>query len=359
MKIIRAIALTTTLSRLGLRRMRPHRSCMSPRLSKSTPPPTRSGRPWRASIARTPGIRPSPRTRSSRGPNDTVGAVRLLTLKDGGTIKEKLLAFEPKARKFRYAILEGVLPVSDYTSTLTVTSAGQGQVDRHLDGAFQAQGHERQPGRQRERQDRDRHHHERLSRRTRESEENAGRRDAVSRSREPHRHDHERPRLLSSRRCRVVHADLRCADPGAGRGVAGDPIGTGCAGGRSDGIGQDLRGFPRRHRSARQGGIGPGALPDETRDRLCLAAEGAVQRHSSESRGAARGHRRGARGAWAFPRWPIRAVVRTGDTPQIERARMRRTAPHIVVTTPESLYILLTSESGRAMLVDLPHRDRR
>ena len=29
---------------------------------------------------------------------------------------------------------------------------------------------------------------------------------------------------------------------------------------------------------------------------------------------------------------------------------MRRTAPHIVVTTPESLYILLTSESGRAML---------
>ncbi|HEX4151354.1 MAG TPA: DEAD/DEAH box helicase [Steroidobacteraceae bacterium] len=47
---------------------------------------------------------------------------------------------------------------------------------------------------------------------------------------------------------------------------------------------------------------------------------------------------------------PIRSVVRTGDTPQTERARMRRTAPHIVVTTPESLYILLTSESGRAML---------
>ena len=54
--------------------------------------------------------------------------------------------------------------------------------------------------------------------------------------------------------------------------------------------------------------------------------------------------------ALGFPEVPIRAVVRTGDTPQIERARMRRTAPHIVVTTPESLYILLTSESGRAML---------
>jgi ATP-dependent Lhr-like helicase len=54
--------------------------------------------------------------------------------------------------------------------------------------------------------------------------------------------------------------------------------------------------------------------------------------------------------AMGLPDVPIRSVVRTGDTPQIERARMRRTAPHIVVTTPESLYILLTSESGRAML---------
>jgi ATP-dependent Lhr-like helicase len=47
---------------------------------------------------------------------------------------------------------------------------------------------------------------------------------------------------------------------------------------------------------------------------------------------------------------PIRANVRTGDTPQSERARMRRQPPHILVTTPESLYILLTSDSGRAML---------
>jgi ATP-dependent Lhr-like helicase len=46
----------------------------------------------------------------------------------------------------------------------------------------------------------------------------------------------------------------------------------------------------------------------------------------------------------------IRANVRTGDTPQSERARMRRQPPHILVTTPESLYILLTSDSGRAML---------
>ena len=46
----------------------------------------------------------------------------------------------------------------------------------------------------------------------------------------------------------------------------------------------------------------------------------------------------------------IRTFVRTGDTPTAERDRMRRRPPHIVVTTPESLYILLGSESGRAML---------
>ena len=46
----------------------------------------------------------------------------------------------------------------------------------------------------------------------------------------------------------------------------------------------------------------------------------------------------------------IRTWVRTGDTPASERERMRRRAPHILVTTPESLYVLLGSESGRAML---------
>src|SRR5262249_12768388 len=46
----------------------------------------------------------------------------------------------------------------------------------------------------------------------------------------------------------------------------------------------------------------------------------------------------------------IRVLVRTGDTPANERAAMSRKPPHIVVTTPESLYILLTSEGGRRML---------
>jgi ATP-dependent helicase Lhr and Lhr-like helicase len=46
----------------------------------------------------------------------------------------------------------------------------------------------------------------------------------------------------------------------------------------------------------------------------------------------------------------IRTAVRTGDTPSHLRTRMVKKPPHIFVTTPESLYILLTSEGGRRML---------
>ncbi|MFQ5699673.1 MAG: DEAD/DEAH box helicase, partial [Myxococcota bacterium] len=65
----------------------------------------------------------------------------------------------------------------------------------------------------------------------------------------------------------------------------------------------------------------------------------------------------------------IRAAVRTGDTPQRERQSMLRRPPHILVTTPESLYLLLTSEkarerlrSVRTLIVDEIHalaRDKR
>src|SRR5258706_9840649 len=54
--------------------------------------------------------------------------------------------------------------------------------------------------------------------------------------------------------------------------------------------------------------------------------------------------------AQGLPTVEIRSWVRTGDTPAGERVRAGKRPPHIVVTTPESLYILLGSESGRAML---------
>src|SRR5712691_6467631 len=46
----------------------------------------------------------------------------------------------------------------------------------------------------------------------------------------------------------------------------------------------------------------------------------------------------------------LRVLVRTGDTPSGQRTAMARRPPHILVTTPESMYLLLTSESGRRML---------
>ena len=49
----------------------------------------------------------------------------------------------------------------------------------------------------------------------------------------------------------------------------------------------------------------------------------------------------------------IRAVVRSGDTPASQRASMLKRPPHILVTTPESLYLLLTSVKGRVMLANV------
>src|SRR5687767_5261174 len=54
--------------------------------------------------------------------------------------------------------------------------------------------------------------------------------------------------------------------------------------------------------------------------------------------------------AMGLPEVNIRTLVRTGDTPASERTAMTKRPPHVVVTTPESLYILLTSEGGRRML---------
>jgi ATP-dependent Lhr-like helicase len=51
-----------------------------------------------------------------------------------------------------------------------------------------------------------------------------------------------------------------------------------------------------------------------------------------------------------IPLAPIRTALRTGDTPQAERRQMTRECPHILVTTPESLYILMTADKPRGIL---------
>jgi ATP-dependent Lhr-like helicase len=92
-----------------------------------------------------------------------------------------------------------------------------------------------------------------------------------------------------------------------------------------------------------------GALPDEVRviyvsPLKALSAD--IHKNLAEPR---REMRRIAEEA-GLPPVGITAAVRSGDTPQNERAAMLRTPPHILVTTPESLYLLLTAERSREML---------
>lgn len=70
------------------------------------------------------------------GENNKVGAERLLTLQDGGTIKEKLLSYNAKAKTFKYTIIEGVLPVTSYVSTVTVKAAGKEKSTVVWNGTF-------------------------------------------------------------------------------------------------------------------------------------------------------------------------------------------------------------------------------
>jgi ATP-dependent Lhr-like helicase len=76
------------------------------------------------------------------------------------------------------------------------------------------------------------------------------------------------------------------------------------------------------------------ALSNDIEKNLRLPMEG-IERWLFENSGRASG---------------IRAMVRTGDTTPGERQKMRKKPPQILVTTPESLYLLLTSDSGRDML---------
>ena len=92
-----------------------------------------------------------------------------------------------------------------------------------------------------------------------------------------------------------------------------------------------------------------GTLPDETRVVYVspLKALSADIRRNLQIPLAGIAARAAAEGA-ALP--PVRAELRTGDTPAAERTRMTRKPPHILVTTPESLYLLLTAGRGRELL---------
>src|SRR5205807_1656970 len=96
-------------------------------------------------------------------------------------------------------------------------------------------------------------------------------------------------------------------------------------------------------------GVTAGALPDETLV-VYVSPLKALSNDIQRNLEAPLAGIRAELAALGLPEIEIRTFVRTGDTPQHERARSAKRPPHIVVTTPESLYILLGSESGRRML---------
>jgi mxaD protein len=70
------------------------------------------------------------------GVNNQKGAVRVLSLRDGGTIREELIAHDDAGHSLTYRILEGVLPVSAYVSTIKVESAASGRSVVEWQGTF-------------------------------------------------------------------------------------------------------------------------------------------------------------------------------------------------------------------------------
>ncbi|WP_232081111.1 MULTISPECIES: DEAD/DEAH box helicase [unclassified Variovorax] len=96
-------------------------------------------------------------------------------------------------------------------------------------------------------------------------------------------------------------------------------------------------------------GLAPGGLPDET----TVVYVSPLKALSNDIRLNLEAPLAGIRAelaALGLPDVEIRSAVRTGDTPSRDRQQSLRQPPHILVTTPESLYVLLGSASGRRML---------
>jgi mxaD protein len=70
------------------------------------------------------------------GGNAQVGAVRKLTIKDGPSFTEKLLAYDDAGHSYRYQIVESPLPITDYVSKITVRSEGGGMTKVIWSGTF-------------------------------------------------------------------------------------------------------------------------------------------------------------------------------------------------------------------------------
>ncbi|MCK5438365.1 MAG: DEAD/DEAH box helicase, partial [Gemmatimonadetes bacterium] len=94
---------------------------------------------------------------------------------------------------------------------------------------------------------------------------------------------------------------------------------------------------------------GPGALPNETRVVYVSplkALSNDIEKNLAEPLAGIRAELE----RMGLPDVDIQTAVRTGDTPPAERQAHLKRPPHLFVTTPESLFILLTTRRGRQML---------
>lgn len=72
----------------------------------------------------------------TKGENNKPGAVRKLTVKDGPSFTEELLAFDPANHTYRYRIIESPLPLRDYVSRITVKPGAKGGSTVIWSGSF-------------------------------------------------------------------------------------------------------------------------------------------------------------------------------------------------------------------------------
>ncbi len=138
------------------------------------------------------------------------------------------------------------------------------------------------------------------------------------------------------------------ADRGPGRRLGGDRPRRPHAGGRADRVGQDAGRVPLvagpagRHAAA---GRPEAALPGALR----VPAEGARRRRRAQPARPAGRHPPGRRPGSGC-RCPTCTVgIRSGDTPADERRQLARRPPDILITTPESLFLMLTSAAREAL----------
>lgn len=80
------------------------------------------------------------KTEITDGADGESGATRALTLQDGGKIREKLTAYDQGNKTMSYVIIDGVLPVAAYASTLHVHPNGANKSVVVWEAHFQAQG---------------------------------------------------------------------------------------------------------------------------------------------------------------------------------------------------------------------------